>query len=583
MKRRRLMSVIAALTVIGTSQSAAQVTRRFGVMVPMRDGVKLATDIWLPAATGQFPLILMRTPYLRAYPDFGFDQFALYFAQHGYAFAIQDVRGRGDSEGEFNFFFQEGPDGYDAIEWLATQPWANGRVGMMGLSYLGTTQWLAAREHPPHLVCMAPTAAAGRYLEELPSVGGAFGLQWAINWLNSTSLKGMQGNLAGVDWPAILAHRPLITMDSALHGREIRLFREFLQHQTLDDYWRRIIFTPDDFAKLDLPTLITTGWFDGDQPGALSYWRGMRAYSPAKDHQYLIAGPWTHPQTLMGGALSEAGFKFTPDSKIDNKAVHLEFFDYCLKGAKPAPEWPRARLYFTGSNVWRSFDEYPPRQATERPLYLTSGGRANTLSGNGKLSWDAPGATSTDRYTYDPRQALKLGFEEATLTKDGDHRGVERREDVLVYTSAPLTAPVTIAGTVMVELYAASDAKDTDFMVKLIDVQPDGRALKLGVDPVGVIRARYRQGIDREVFLTPGQVERYRIELYDIGHTFLPGHRIRLDVMSHHAPFFNPNQNTGNPIATDTVWRTAVQTIYHDHGHPSRILLPVLNLGSAAR
>jgi uncharacterized protein len=218
-------------------------------------------------------------------------------------------------------------------------------LGMMGVSYLGTVQWLAAREHPPpHLVCIAPTAAAGRYMDELPYQGGAFKLASSIQILNLVSGRSWQGpNADGLDLKEILKHRPLVGGDE-LFGRHMPLYRAFLQHDTMDDYWKRIQFTTEDFKNLDIPALTTTGWFDGDQPRALFYWRNMRAYSPAKDNQYLLIGPWTHIQAFVGNENKLGDFEFSDDSIYDLKTMHLAFFDHFLKGSTPKFDFPRARL-----------------------------------------------------------------------------------------------------------------------------------------------------------------------------------------------------------------------------------------------
>jgi putative CocE/NonD family hydrolase len=255
--------------------SSAPVKQLFGVETRMRDGTVLVSDVWMPDDGARHPVILVRTPYLRTQPEMGFAATGRYFAEHGYAYVVQDVRGRGDSGGDFDFFFQEAHDGYDAIEGIAAEPWSNGRVCTMGISYLGTDQWLAAREKPPHLVCMAPDSPAGVYQDEIPRMGGAFMMMWALGWLNDTSGRiGQMPNVMATDWDKVFAHRPLLTMDEAF-GRKIRLYRKFLEHDTLDDYWKRIQLTPEDFARIDIPMLVTTGWFDGDQRGALFYWRGM--------------------------------------------------------------------------------------------------------------------------------------------------------------------------------------------------------------------------------------------------------------------------------------------------------------------
>jgi putative CocE/NonD family hydrolase len=284
-----------------------------------------------------------------------------------------------------------------------------------------------------------------------------------------------------------------------------------------------------------------------------------------------MIGPWTHIQTFAGGSTRAGDVALSPQAIVDMKSVHLAFFDWCLKGTSPRFDAPRARIYVTGANAWRSDDAYPPASVVARKLYLTSGGRANSLLGDGRLTWDPPAASPPDRYTYDPKHPVPGATEEVPR----DRRPIQRRDDVLVYTSDSLAEPLEIIGNVVVELVAASDALDTDFTAILSDVTPDGRSLQLG-PRIAIRRARYRNGFAREELLTPGKPETYRIELYDIAHRFQAGHRIRLEVSSSAAPTYNPNQNTGNPVATDTLWRVARQTLYHDRARPSSIILPVV-------
>ncbi len=562
------LSLVAALLIAGPL--AAQVRTKFGVMIPMRDGVRLAADVWFPEAPGRYPVLLARTPYMKT--ALGLNQWATYFAKRGYVFVIQDTRGRGDSEGRFNFFFPEGKDGFDTIEWLAKQPWANGRVGTLGLSYLGTVQWLAAREHPPHLACMAPTAAAGRWFEEIPYNGGAFLQAFALNWLNQTSGRAEQSpNAETADWKKVLAHRPLISADSVL-GRSMPMYREWLTHSTYDAYWNRLRFSAKDFAAINIPTLTTTGWYDGDQPGALFYWRGLMSNAPQREQHFLVSGPWRHIETFRGGSVKVGDSEFSAESVIDMKALHVAFFDWCLKQDSARFDAPRARIYVTGANVWRTFDNYPPPSVTPQLLYLTSGGHANTSAGDGQLNWQAADSPP-DRFTFDPKNAVPDDMEGWALNR----QSTQKRSDVLVYTSDVLTEPLEVIGAVVVNLQAASDARDTDFTAALSDVLPDGRALSIG-PLVGIKRARYRNGFNSEQLLTPGKVENYRIELFDIAHSFGVGHRVRLEISSSAAPLYNPNQNTGNPVATDTVWKVANQTIYHDRARASSLSLPVVVL-----
>ncbi len=371
---------LGCLLLLGAAASSAapppvlaEVRAELGVLIPMRDGVRLAADLWLPETPGRYPVLLVRTPYLKT--GLHLSQWAFFFASHGYVFAIEDTRGRGDSGGTFESFFGEGKDGYDSIEWLAAQPWSNGRVGMLGPSYLGTVQWLAARERSPHLVCMAPTAALGRWFEEFPYMGGAFSESFALAWINEISGRiDQEPNSENLNWDRILAHRPLLTADVAM-GRKMPLYRDWLTHSTTGAYWDRLRFTPKNFAAIDIPTLTVTGWFDGDQPGALFYWRGITAGASQRDRSFLIVRPWRHVEAFRGGSTKVGDSEFSPDSILDIQATHLAFFDGCLKDKSPGFEAPRARIYVTGANVWRTFDTYPPSAAEPRELYLTSRGQ----------------------------------------------------------------------------------------------------------------------------------------------------------------------------------------------------------------
>ncbi len=570
LRAARVITCLTAALVPPLGAQTGTVTQRFDVRVPMRDGLTLSTDIWMPVTPGRYPTILLRTPYIKA--TNGVARLAHFYASRGYVFATQDTRGRGDSDGQFSWLQSDAKDGYDAIEWLAEQPWSNGRVGTAGGSYAGTVQWLAARERPPHLSCLLPKAAAGRWFDEAPYLGGALLMGFAMTWSNLTSGHVAQtGNADLIDWESIYRHRPFATMDSVL-GRPMPVYQDWLRHPTFDDHWKRITLTDSDFARIDRPALTVTGWFDADQSGALHYWRGMRGHSPAKDRQYLIIGPWQHVATIYGGSPLKLGeMEFSPESVLDANTNDLRWFDSCLKETGPYLA-PRARIYLMGTNQWRDLSDYPPANAESRDLYLHSGGHANTFSGDGLLSWNKPADEPTDHYTYDPSSPIPI----AEVQEDGvDQRHLENRNDVLVYTTSPLRDTVEVIGKVVLDLFAASDARDTDFMAKISDVLPDGRALKIGAKTVGVIRARFRNGYEREELLTRGRVEKFRIELFDIGYAFLPGHRLRIDLSSSASPAVAPNPNTGNPVAGDTTAVVAHQSIYHDREHPSHLILPV--------
>jgi len=547
---------------------------------PMRDGVELSADIFLPRAEGRYPTLLMRNPYTKSSRRAGIPyEFLTYFAERGYALVAQDVRGRGDSDGEFGYYHADVEDGYDSVEWAASQPWSNGKVCMIGVSYLGTVQWQAAKVRPPHLVCLVSTAAAGDFMDEIGYVGGVFSAWGNLDWVNSVSGRTWQDaalyDLIGkgqFDWEDVLWHRPLNTMDEVF-GRKMKIYQDYLKHPTMDDYWKQIRLQPGDFRNIELPVLHITGWFDGDQPGAMHYWRGMQQYSAAKNQQFLVIGPWEHVNTFFGGPPFVGELQFGPESMLDRMALHTEFLDFYLKGTADSYDRPKSRLYITGANEWREYDAYPPNEAKEVRFFLQSGGHANTLDGDGKLSLETADSQSPDKYTFDPKNPVP-SFIDEKLTGI-DHRSIEAREEVLVYTSKVLEAPLDVVGNVHVELYASSDALDTDFTAKILDVQPDGRALRIGAPAGGALRARYRFGFEKEVLLTPGKVEKYVIDLEEFGHCFLPGHRIRIEISSSAHPMYTVNQNTGNPVATDIEWNIAHQTIYHDEQHPSVLVLSV--------
>jgi putative CocE/NonD family hydrolase len=568
--------IVFPIDFFAADPSVSPIKEMKDVYVPMRDGIKLSADVWLPAREGCYPVILIRTPYLKNSPFARYPEMARFFTRHGYVFMAQDVRGRGGSEGIYRNFHQESRDGYDTIEWIARQAWCSGRIGMMGGSYSGTVQWLAARERPPHLCCLVSTAAWADPFEEGPYHQGVFNVLFSLLSTIITSRE-VSIDISKVNWSAVLKNRPLLTLDEVL-GAKMPRYRQILEHKTLDDYWKEIILTEADYRKIDIPALHLTGWFDVDQIGALIFWRGMRTYSPACDLQFLMIGPWEHGHIIYGGGDKVGEIDIPEEYVVDFDAflnIHRVFFDRFMKAGDKPLDLPRARIFMTGTGQWRDLDSYPPPALVEKRLYLHSRGRANSLSGDGTLSPQLPGNEPPDCFIFDPQHPIShmKGDKMHAL----DNRTIEEHDNILVYTGQVLKSPVEILGQVNVELFAASDSRDTDFVVKLLDVYPDGRAVNLGPFGKGFIRARYRNGYDREIFLTPNRTEGFRIKLFDIGHTFLPGHKIRLEISSSAVPYLAPNSNTGNPVATDTEWKIARQTIFHTRTYPSAVILPVVS------
>ena len=533
------------------------------VEVPMRDGVRLSANVWLPARTARSPAVVLRTPYGNESQDFARYGLQDYLCA-GFAVVIQSVRGRGKSQGNFGFFFVEGEDGYDTVEWVAAQRWCNGEVAMDGGSYLGTAQWLAAREQPPHLKCIMPFVPAGDWFHEIPYMGGALQVDWAFSWLSL--MAGQTFDFDATGDRNLEPYRPLIEAERVL-GTKLPLYRQILAHPTPDAYWKPLEWSGDDFQRINIPVLTVTGWFDGDQAGSMRYWSGLEERTDPAKSAHLIVGPWRHAECYLGAEARVGEIDSGTESVLPMRQLRLDFLRHHLRGEHRVLT-ARVRLFITGTRCWREFDHYPPPMAQTRAWYLCADGPANGSQGGGRLSEERPSGTA-DRFCYDPLDPVpyKQGAE--------DHREIERRSDVLVYSSRALERPVTVVGAVELVLHAATDAPDTDFTAKLLDVYPDGRAVSL-THGGGVMRARYRHGFDRAEVLRPHEPFELRIRLSHVGHTFLGAHRIRLEVSSSCFPLADPNTNTGADFATDTAHRKAQQTVLHDAAHPSRLLLPVM-------
>jgi len=556
----------------------------FDVKVPMRDGVKLSTDIYLPRRGGRYPTILIRTPYNKALPSeikHG-TRDVEFFVKHGYAVVMQDVRGRGDSDGVWHPFIYEGFDGYDTIKWIGEQDWCDGNIAMMGGSYRGWVQWCAARLNPPNLITMISTAAAGRWFRELPYYNGLVTLGM-IEWLNYVGGRVVQ-NPDSVDWNSVLWHYPIKTMDEVI-GRVNTVWRIWLEHSKLDDYWKSILLTEEDFKKINIPVLHITGWYDGDQPGATYFYEGMVKYSPARDKQYLVSGPWDHagtriPKRFLGGV------DFGPEAIIDLLKLHLWWFDYWLKGDQDAFKniqeffkGGRCLTFVMGLNKWVSRDVWPPKNVNYRYFYIDGGGRANSLRGDGKLSTITPSNEVFDSYVYDPLDPVISSvdfnfYSPKAIETPLDSRPIESRFDVLVYTSEPLKEPLEIAGKPKMILYASSDCVDTDWICLLSDVHPNGKSILFNY---GGIRARFRESFEREAFLKPNEIYKFEFEFFfDTDILIDVGHRIRLSITSSYFPRFDRNFNSGEPIGDMSKVHIAHNSVFHGGRFPSAIILPII-------
>jgi putative CocE/NonD family hydrolase len=578
------------------SQAEFEVVVEKDVGVPMRDGLELATDIYRPDAEGTFPVILVRTPYKKEMNELQ----AMYFARRGYVYAVQDCRGRFSSPGEWVPFFNEPQDGYDTIEWLAVQPWSDGKVGMIGASYLGWVQWWAARENPPHLVTMIPNVAPPDPYYNIPYEYGAFFLWGAIWWADvleqeaTADLSGKaMADIMEKEYGKLLRHLPAVELDGIVLGKENRYWRDWIQHPDNDDYWAKVSFL-DHLENLDIPVYHQSGWFDGDGIGSKLNYLAMTRYGHG--NQKLILGPWGHTSTATRQGPRDTDFG--PNAIVDLERSYVRWLDRWLKGIDNGIDRePLVSLFVMNTNQWLNGDVYPLEGTDFTKVYLASDGGANTSAGDGRLIMVPPpeDAAAYDVYTYDPGDPTPspLFFqkpEDQGNTEEGskeeysaDARREEimnyhakvtaERQDILVYQTAPLEEPLTFAGPVSGVLYASSSAKDTDWFMQLVWVDEEG-----GIFPLakGVIRARYRNSLSQPELLQPGEIYEYHLDLWQTGITILPGSKLRVEIASACYPLYSRNLNTGGHNETETEYVTAEQKVYHDPAHPSYVLLPVI-------
>jgi uncharacterized protein len=561
-----------------TRTSRIEPRMAFGVDVPMRDGTRLSADVFLPpAGDGPWPALLNRTPYDKSrHPEI-----AAFLAAHGYAVVVQDVRGRGDSDGRFDPWLQEADDGYDSVEWAASRHWCTGDVGIYGGSYQSYCGWAAARGRPPHLKALVSRATSGISQLGVYHDLGCAPPYW-LWFFNLTSGRVLQSALdresPALDWARVLATRPLRKMDAAI-GRQLPVWHRFIEAMPGDDYSRALDLA-DVFEGLDLPVLHITGWNDAAKWGELRTWREMSTRSAAADRQWLLIGPWDHYGTGAPQQVTQ-GRDFGEHSTIDVKAAIVRFFDAMLTGNKNG--WrnePRVRAFIMGQNEWTDLDNWPPPSPSPKPAtwYLHSAGRANSIAGDGFIDLRPPDEDEPpDGYLYSPDSPTPSTPDLNTAFTSGrqlDNRWKLHRDDILVYTSAPLTTGIKIAGNPIVTLFASSDRLDTDFHFQLCEVQSDGRSYVISH---GFVRASFRGGpTSPRKDLTPGEITELTVKLGATANYFAPNTRIRLVIASADFPDVDRNPNTGAPVGDDTISVVAQNSIYHSVKYQTSITLPIL-------
>jgi putative CocE/NonD family hydrolase len=570
---------------------------RLDINIParIRDGTTLYSDVYRPAAEGRYPAILTRLPYGKNSGMVSGYMNPLRFARAGYAVVIQDIRGTGMSEGKFYPRVNEMSDGYDAVEWVAAQPWCDGNVGMYGMSHLGYTQWAAAVMQPPHLKTICPMATQSG---AQPYNYGAMRLNHLLVWasmfpLNELARQKMPPEKARelrdrfIYWKDHIEEQylflPLKDVPSVKVVEEIGLspffYSDYITYNDDEEYWKRSI-SPAPLEKVVIPAFHFCGWFDLLVADVLASYTGMKERGGselARKNQKVIIGPWVHTTELPSLA-GEIDFGVaSTGAAADVTGMHLRWFDYWLKGIKNGiMDEPPVRIFVLGANVWRSENEWPLARTVYTKYYFHSGGKANSRYGDGTLSVMSPGDEPVDTYLYNPRDPAPTkpgGAGSGVIMGTYDHQETEKRPDILVYSSAPLEADLEVTGPITVMLYAATSAADTDFTGKLLDVFPDGRAYNL---TDGIIRARYRHSEWKAEPIKPGKLYEYTLDMGTISNVFKAGHSIRVEISSSNFPKWDRNLNTGHKFGQDAEIEAAMQRIHHDRQYPSHILLPMI-------
>lgn len=549
------------------------------VTVPMRDGTRLATDVYLPATPAVAkPTVLIRTPYGKTDPAEQAAPLARFLAASGFAVAVQDLRGTGSSGGTFKAYSNvEGPDGYDTLDWLVAQPWCAGSIGTVGCSYHGEVQdMLAAQRHPRHAAAFIEGAYTYNdggmrafsfvrhgVIELAYAVGGDLDL------LRTLPLADIRPKLDTIEHASYYARRWPDMVDA------------WLTRSPGDAYWS------DDGglganAAFDVPAIHMNEWYSVPFSSIRMFeqYRTAARSRAARDNQYLIMSPMTHCRTSSATQRTLIGERDLGDARFDYFGTMVRWFDrWLIRGGSNIDSMPKVQAYSMGRNAWRSSTTWPPEGTIERSYYLTSQRTANTRFGDGALGADLDSLVDgCDSYVYDPANPVPscggpvhggLVFAPGAF----DQRGVEERADVLVYSTPPLQRGIDVNGRVAVILYVSSSARDTDFTAKLVDVYPDGRAYNI---LEGITRMRFRLDTEGRAWIEPGKLYEIRIDLDSTSNYFGPGHRIRLEVSSSNFPRFDRNLNTGLSAAYESRFISARNKVHHGPSTPSRLVLPVL-------
>src|SRR5258708_1702820 len=532
--------------------------------VPMRarDGTVLMNFVATPSGPGPFGVVMERTPYLRIDTAA-----ATFWASRGFIYVKQDVRGRGSSGGVLDMNAMQESDGYDAVEWAAKLPSANGKVGMIGRSNPGLYAWYAAIAAPPHLAAIAPAVATADPLRIVPYIDMVFA-PTIVPWLCLTQVRETMSDMSNLDVETAFNSLPVVASAEKAGCGNPSYWQDWFDHQKLDDYWRALSIEAR-LNRVKVPVLGIGGWYD-DAPGPIRNYMGIDTQK-VKPFQRLFMDAGAHK------GIDYVNGSFGPRARIDSRMLQLRWFDHYLKGvANGVDREPPVDIFIMGDNRWRKEKEFPLARTKWTNFYIHSAGKANGGAGDGTLTTTPPRAQPADTFTYDPGRPTPylIDARELELSLNEDYSKLHAtRNDILAFTTAPFEKAMEITGPMSATLYAATDALDTDWNVMLLDVYPDGRVLRI---QDGIARARFREGFDKPRLLTPGTVYRYDIDLWYTGIVIPRGHRLRGTVASAAFPKYDRNLNTGGDNERETKFLSAPQRVLHDSAHQSRARLPAI-------
>jgi uncharacterized protein len=560
--------------------SPAAINWQWGLKITLRDGIRLNATLYRPAnLTEPTPVIFTMTPYTGQ----SYHETAKFFAAQGYVFLAVDVRGRGNSEGHFKPNFNEAKDGYDVVEWLAGQPFCNGKVAMWGGSYAGFAQWSTASAAPPHLCTIVP--AASPYMGVDFPIRGNIASPYLVQWLTLVSGYTFQDRIFA-DQPLwnryfkewFESGAPFNSLDSRL-GNPSPIFQEWLSHPKQDFYWDSHNPTTEQYAALSIPILTITGIYDGDQPGALTHYRKHTTHSEAaaRARHYLIIGPWDHAGTRSPQA-NVGGLQFGPASLIDLPQLHLEWYEWTLKGGpKPAFLLKNVAYYVTGAEKWEYADTLDDVTARHRPFFLASSTNPTDVFRSGSLMAEPQSQSVPDSYSYDPTDtrlaAIEgLGTPEVLMDQRMIHAALGKQ---LIYHSAPFPTDTEFSGFFKLSVWCAIDQPDTDFMASVYEIDLNGGSVLLSSDWV---RARYRQSLRTEELITTHDPLRYDFERFTfVSRQIKRGHRLRFVFGPLNSIHSQRNYNSGGDVSAETMAdaRTVTVKVFHDESHPSALYVPI--------